>query len=239
MTSLRDFQDYLELPAPAVPGVSASGIVTVTRRNTQSRSIISIPANTVFSVNTGQSFENPERAELNQSQTFIPLLLQSVATGARQNIQANARWNTPIDGINLSNTNAFEGGKDALPELNPLNNYRTQIIKRFNNPSDKVLQRILNHSEKTCLNMIGKTTAPDTDSFDNSVYFLGRYILETRSKEGYQGEGEVSGVYSERVVNPGIGDDKIHLGVMRVLIGMLAGDRDVTAFMPEVSNDSS
>ena len=107
-------------------------------------------------------------------------------------------------------------------------------------PPDSIIQLHLDLSQKICLNKIGNPDdVPTTPTFENSVYFLGRYFLETRSKEGKQWESDFSTLLQERRVNPGILEDKIHSAVMRVLTGMLSSDRDVLKFMPEVSNDSS
>ena len=234
--SLLEFKDYCSIPIQAKAGTRSSGIVSVSRLNVLSQVIITIPLNTVFSVSTGQSFQNPEVGELNESQTFIPLLLQSTTAGADQNIPARSMWNTPISGIMLHNTSPFSGGQDDIPE----SNIKSFILNRFNIPSDFILQLMLDQSQSKCMDIIGKPAQiPDTVSFRSGVYFLGRYYLETRSKIGFETEnGVASDILQERKVIQGI-EDKVHEGVMRVLTGMLTADRNPKAFMPEVQSESS
>ena len=235
--SLLNFKDYCNLRLSETPATRSSGIVTVRRTDVQSQTIIPIPINTVFSVSTGQSFENPERAELNESQSFIPLFLQSVATGTSQNIPATSDWNTPIAGISLSNTNAFTSGQAA----GDYNSNLTGVVNSFSVPSDFILQLMLDQSQKICMGIIGNPSqTPDTPTFQAGVYFLGRYYLETRSKTGFQIEnGFFTEVLQERKVVQGIEDKKVHEGVLRILTGMLTADRNPKAFMPEVQSGSS
>ena len=109
------------------------------------------------------------------------------------------------------------------------------IIARVYIPDDATLQLILDTSQKICLGMIGNPDdVPTTDTFKTGVFFLARYYLETRSKTGHQLEGDVT-IFTERRVVQGIEDLRTHQGVMRVLSGMLSSDRNVTAFMPEMS----
>ena len=232
--SLQKFKDYAEIYQSAQPGTKSQGIVTVNRIDTQSQTIISIPIDTTFSVNTGQSFINPVIAELNQSQSFIPLALQSLVAGAGQNIPANSVWNTPIAGITLSNAQAFSGGKDPVPELNK----KGYTVNKINIPSDSVLALILYQAQKICLGMTGLSSAPDTQTFESAVYFLGRYYLETRTKQQSQIDFDIT-VFDQKLVNQGIEGIEVHKGVMRILTGMLNADRQVTSFMPEVENESS
>ena len=113
------------------------------------------------------------------------------------------------------------------------------IVNKFNVPDDATIQLILNQSQKICLGMIGNPDdVPTTDTFKTGVFFLGRYYLETRSKSGSQLEGDIE-IITERKVVQGIDDLRTHQGVMRVLSGMLASDRNPTAFMPELSNVST
>ena len=231
---LAEFKDYLGMSLTKSDGVSSSGIVTVRRSDIQSKNIIPIPLNTVFSVATGQSFKNPETAELNESQAFIPLLLQSVVVGFDQNIPAESEWNTPIAGITLYNGLAFTDGSDPVAEFSS-----SSFTKQLNNPSNNVLNLILQQSEKVCMSIIGNPlNVPATVTFKAGVFFLGRYYVETRSKTGFQIEGEVPNIFQERAVNPGIEDTKVHEGVMRILTGMLSQDRAVNVFMPEVESDT-
>ena len=233
--SLQKFKDYAEIYQSAQPGTKSQGIVTVNRIDTQSQTIIPIPINTIFSAATGQSFKSQLQAELNQSQSFIPLALQSLGPGAEQNIPANSVWNTPIAGITLSNAQAFSGGKDPVPELNK----EGYAINKFNIPSDFVLNLILAQAQKICLGITGLSSAPDTPPFETAVYFLGRYYLETRTKQQSQSDFEISNLFDQKIVNQGIEDIKVHEGVMRILTGMLTADRQVTSFMPEVENEPS
>ena len=107
-------------------------------------------------------------------------------------------------------------------------------------PPDSIIQLNFDLSQQICLNIIGNPDdVPTTATFESAVYFLGRYFLETRSKDGYQWESDISQILQERKVNPGIIDDKIHSAVLRQVTGMLTSDRDVASFMPEVSNESS
>ena len=232
--SINTFKDYCSFPVVASNGLPSRGLVSVRRVNLQSQNIIPIPVNTVFSVSTGQSFKNLERAELNQSQAFIPLVLTSVNIGRLQNIPANSQWNTPVAGIALLNTQPFSGGVDAVAESNTTG----FILDRLNQPSDSVLQLVLDQSTKVCLGMAGLSSPPNTMTFEASVYFLGRYYLETRSKTQKQDTQDFATGWEEKLVNPGIEDKKVHEGVMRVLTGMLTPDRRVTDFMPEVQNES-
>ena len=233
---ISEFKDYCNMPIDAQPGAKSSGIVTVRRADIQTQNIIPIPINTTFSVATGQSFRNPERAELNQSQAFIPLLLQSVAVGFDKNIPAGLEWNTPIAGITLSNSAVFSGGADSIEESNTSN----AVLNRLFNPSNFLLRLMLNQSVAVCMGIIGSPAQmPTTDTFKGGVFFYGRYLLETRSKTGRQiGSDMTSGVFEERDVNPGIEDSKVHKAVMRILTGMLTPDREVTAFLPEVDDDA-
>ena len=117
---------------------------------------------------------------------------------------------------------------------------QTAVLSRFNIPDDDTLQLCLDLGQAKCLDIIGKTTPPETTTFKAGVFFAGRYYLETRSKTGYQIEnGIIDDVIQERKVTPGIDDLKVHQGVMRILTGILASDRSPKAFMPEVSNESS
>ena len=234
--SIEQFKDYAGLLVEAQAGTKSQGIVTVRRADVQSQTVIPIAINTVFSVATGQSFQNPEIAELSESQTFIPLLLQSVATGAGQNIPATSEWNSPIAGITLYNGSAFSGGQDPVLESNKKN----YMQNKFNPPSDSVVRLVLSQAQRICMGMIGNPSeVPDTATFETGVYFLARYYLETRTKEQSQNEHAVAGtVWEEKVVNQGIEDTKIHEGVMRILTGILTADRAVTSFMPEVQNGS-
>jgi len=232
--SLFKFKDYCGLKVQAQAGQPSRGIVTVRRADILSQNIIPIPVNTVFSVSTGQSFKSRELAELNESQAFIPLLLESVNTGLEQNIPATSDWNTPVAGISLVNAQAFSGGQDPVLESN-----KSYILGRLNIPSDSVLNLILSQAQKVCLGIAGLSSAPDTPTFESAVYFLGRYYLETRTKQQRQDGQSVAGeIWEEKQVNQGIEDTKIHDAVMRILTGMLTADRDVTAFMPEVDNES-
>ena len=234
--SIEQFKDYDGLPVEAQAGSKSQGIVTVQRTDIQSQTVIPIPINTVFSVATGQSFQNPEIAELSESQTFIPLSLQSVAIGAGQNIPATSEWNSPIAGINLVNSLAFSGGQDPVLESNQKN----YVQNNFNPPSDSVVRLVLSQAQTICMGMIGNPAqAPDTATFEAGVYFLARYYLETRTKEQHQNTNEVVGpIWEEKVVNQGIEDTKVHEGVMRILTGILTADRAVNSFMPEVQNGS-
>ena len=234
--SLLNFKDYCNLRLSETPATRSGGVVTVRRTDVQSQTIIPIPIHTVFSVSTGQSFQNLEIAELNQSQSFIPLFLQSVATGTSQNIPATSEWNTPIAGITLSNSDNFTGGQDAVHDSNLIG-----IVNSFNVPSDFILQLMLDQSQKICMGIIGNPSqTPDTPTFQAGVYFLGRYYLETRSKTGVQIEnGILAEILQERKVVQGIEDKKVHEGVLRILTGMLTADRNPKAFMPEVQSGSS
>ena len=193
--SLQKFKDYAEIYQSAQPGTKSQGIVTVNRIDTQSQTIIPIPINTIFSAATGQSFKSQLQAELNQSQSFIPLALQSLGPGAEQNIPANSVWNTPIAGITLSNAQAFSGGKDPVPELNK----EGYAINKFNIPSDFVLNLILAQAQKICLGITGLSSAPDTPPFETAVYFLGRYYLETRTKQQSQSDFEISNLLIKKL----------------------------------------
>ena len=189
--SLQKFKDYAEISQSAQPGTKSQGIVAVNRIDTQSQTIIPIPINTIFSAATGQSFKSQLQAELNQSQSFIPLPLQSLGPGAEQNIPANSVWNTPIAGITLSNAQAFSGGKDPVPELNA----KGHTLNKLNIPSDSVLNLILDQAQKICLGITGLSSAPDTQTFESAVYFLGRYYLETRTKQQSQSDFEISNLF--------------------------------------------
>ena len=114
------------------------------------------------------------------------------------------------------------------------------VISLFNVPDDSIFQLCLDLGQAKCLDIIGKTEPPTTTTFKAGVFFAGRYFLETRSKTGQQKEnGIIDSIIQERKVTPGIEDMKIHEGVMRVLLGILSRDRDVTSFMPAVANDAS
>ena len=232
--SLLKFKDYCEMTIQAQAGQPSRGIVTVRRADILSQNIIPIPLNTVFSVSTGQSFKSLEVAELNESQEFIPLFLESVNTGLEQNIPATSEWNTPIAGISLVNAQAFVGGEDPVLE----SNIEGYPLNRFRPPSDSVLNLILSQAQKVCLGIAGLSSAPDTPTFEAGVYFLGRYYLETRTKKQSQ-IGFSIHIVEGKFVNQGIEDTKVHDAVMRILTGMLTADREVTAFMPEVENESS
>ena len=232
---LSEFKDYCNMPVDAQPGALSTGIVTVRRADIQTQNIIPIPIDTVFSVATGQSFKNPEMGELNQSQTFIPLLLQSSAVGFDKNIPAGSEWNTPIAGITLENSTVFSGGADPIEQSNT-----KSVLNQVFQPSDFVLRLTLNQSISVCMGIIGSPTEiPTTETFKGGVFFYGRYLVETRSKVGRQTGSDITqGVFDEKEVNPGIEDSKVHEGVMRILTGMLTPDRAVTAFLPEVDDDA-
>ena len=234
-TSLLKFKDYCSMPIKAQDGQKSRGIVTVRRSDILSQNIIPIPVNTIFSVTTGQSFKSLEFAELNESQTFIPLLLESLGPGVGQNIPATSEWNTPIAGISLVNAQAFSGGQDMVLE----SNIKGYMSNRLRPQSDFVLNLVLSQAQKICLGIAGLSSAPDTPTFESAVYFLARYYLETRTKKQVQDSQDVTNsIWEEKNVNQGIEDTKVHKGVMRVLTGMLTADREVTAFMPEVDNES-
>lgn len=229
---LVKFKEYIGYSIKASNGTSSQGIATVRRVDTQSQNIITIPANTIFSVFTGQSFQNPDNLEINESQTFVPIFLQSTVIGANQNIPSGSVWNTPIAGISLENTADFVGGSDNRPEDVNVSSVLSQIQKA----PDSVLQLVLDQSQPICMNIIGNpSSVPTTKTFEGGVFFLARYFLENRTKEKITLSSDMTeGVFKEDSVNYGIQNKKVHEGIMRILTGMLTPDRIVTAFMPEV-----
>lgn len=114
------------------------------------------------------------------------------------------------------------------------------VLVKLNIIDDSVFQLALDIGQGICMNIIGNPDdVPTTNTFKGGVFFAGRYYLETRSKTGYQIESDAINIMSERKIIQGIEDMKTHKAFMRILIGMLTSDRNVTAFMPETTNGSS
>ena len=234
MINLDGFKSYCGYLKDGQDATKSDGVVTIRREDSQSQSIITIPVNTVFSVATGQSFQNLEMAEINESRTFIPLPLESLTTGYAQNIPADSEWSVGISGITVMNAQAFSGGKDEIPKTIGVN-----VAEAQDRINDSILQLILSHSEQICRQMIGNpSVSPKTASFELAVYFLGRYYVESRSKDGYKLDFDLT-IFTDSKSRAGIKGMKIHKGVMRILTGMLTPDRSPTDFMPEVSSVTS
>ena len=87
----------------------AFGLLVIRRVDLADCAVIAIPKNTRFVVLTsGQIFQNPVSAVLNESQNKIELLVQAENAGRDGNIPANQVWQSPsVRGISASNPQKF------------------------------------------------------------------------------------------------------------------------------------
>lgn len=180
MINIENFKKYLGFRIPAKPAVKARGILTLNRRTGVS-GIIPIPQGLVFST-SGKFYEsgtsqNP--IELNESQDFIPYVVQAVHPGASSNLTALNQYFSIDQGLlrfTATNENVIVGGLDGIPEIPGINPMDSEQIGW----SDDRLQEALNIGTYIVRALAGNQDEDFTDHIliIEAIYLCAMYRLQ-------------------------------------------------------------
>lgn len=223
MVSVLNFKRFMGYKVDPQDAKKSVGVLTITK-NPPGSNIISIPKDTVFSTPT-KTFQSIEDANISESNTFIPLAVQSVLSGASENIPAGQLWSSGIAGITIENSQPFSGGEDAVIE--------SSSWKVFGDVRDESeLQKSL---DAAIIGVKTKLSLPDlidNVAVDRAVYLLATFYFQNNTIQeksvSVQGDDlsiETNHYYRERIFQ----------AIQVEIDSLIAPYRNVLDFMPAVS----
>lgn len=234
MINIELFKNFLGYGKPGISAVYARGSLTLNRK-TGVAGIISIPPNLTFSV-SGKFYEsvtgrNPR--EINESQDFVPYLVQATFPGVSGNLsQLNQTFNINQDvDFTATNEGAITGGAE---EIAPVAGASLADFEEAG-LTDERLQEALDVGTAIVKSMSGNDDADLTDNIliKEAVYLVAMYRLQNNTiteKSTTLGSEELSGTvnrfFRDRSFIP-------LMGQVESLISQ-SGKRNLTPFFGDI-----
>lgn len=228
--NLTDFKKFAKIPQREQPAVKAIGVVTFHRLDESKDDLIIIPPGIKLSTKA-QSYVTIENAEINQSQTFVPVLCQAKTGGVLGNTGRNQVWSVAMDRVRVTNElTMFSGGKDALQNFTG-----EDILYDWYIEDDSLLQSFLDLSIakiKTRLAYKRDEELPDYPEVDRSVYLLANYYRENRSSQKAERSFRTE-TFDKKKISYFQGD-RIFRAINQEITNLLGPYVRVSEFMPSV-----